>query len=446
MEQQVAPVTESVTEAQAMDAPEQDAPRKDSGWKRKAAIFLSSQLITLTGSLVVAYAVIWYITLETSSGTMMMISVLCSCLPQVLVMPVAGVWADRYNRKLLIIAADLFIAAATLILAVLWLSGYQQLWFVFAVMCVRSLAGGIQSPAVNALIPQIVPTEQLTRINALFVTINNLLTLLAPALGGVLLAVTGFASALFFDVGTAVIGVGVLCLLHVERPLKPEGAAQGSLWAEAREGLSYIRGTDWLRMLLLFYAVGFFLVTPASSLTPIFIEREFGPEVWRLSANEIVWSLGAVIGGVAVASWGGFRNRLLSMAVACLAFGVTFVLMGAAASFWFYLLMMGIAGLFLPLFSTAEMTLIQEKTDEQMMGRVFSVINLVAVLAMPLAMLIFGPLADVIDIRYILYGSGGLLALLSFAMIFNKRVLALDADGRPDMPKIKPKASDNITE
>lgn len=411
-------------------------------WLKKIIVFLTSQTITLIGSLVVGYAVIWYITLETSSGKMMAIAVACNYLPLIFASLFAGVWADRYNRKLLIIAADAFTALTTLLLLFLWISGNTNWIFIFIVIALRSIGSGIQQPAVNALIPQIVPVEHLTRVNAINSTIMNILTLLAPALGGVLLA-RGFVHAMAFDVITAILGIGVLIFLKVGKVEKTEGAVTGSMRGELKEGLSYAMHTDWLRFLLIFYAVGFFFIAPASTLSPILVERVFPAEVWlpgwdsvyMLTFNEMAWSIGAILGGIIIAIWGGFKNRMLSLAVSMLIFGITFAGMGLVNNFWLYLAIMAASGLFLPMYSTAEMTFIQEKTDPQMMGRVFAIINIIVSASVPLAMVIFGPLADIIDVRLIMIGSGLAMAILSLYVLSNKRIMAFDKDGRPDLKK-----------
>lgn len=411
-------------------------------WLKKIIIFLTSQTITLIGSLVVGYAVIWYITLETSSGAMMAIAVACNFVPMVVVSLLAGVWADRYNRKFLIIAADAFTALTTLLLIILWISGYTNWTFLFVVIAARSLGSGIQSPAVSALIPQIVPVEHLTRVNAINATIMNVLTLLAPALGGVLLA-RGFVNALFFDIVTAIIGISVMLFVKVEKVEKAADAVQGSMLGELKEGLSYIKRTDWLRFMLIFYAVAFFLIAPGATLTPILVERVFDASLWlpgwdsvyMLTFNEMAWSIGAILGGIVIAIWSGFKNRIFSIGVAMGMFGITFVGLGLAANFWVYLVIMALAGLSLPLFSTAEMTFMQEKTEPQMMGRVFSLVNMVASMAMPLAMVVFGPLADIIDVRIIMIGSGVAMALLGVYLLLNKRILNFDKEGRPERPK-----------
>ena len=182
----------------------------------------------------------------------------------------------------------------------------------------------------------------MTRINALMQTIMNTLNLLAPALGGVLLA-AGFYTALFFDVGTAIIGVTVLAFIFVPKVEKAADESEGSIKDELKEGLLYAKNNDWLRFMLIFYAIGFFLVAPAAFLTPILVERVFGNDIWRLTANEIAWSGGAVIGGAIIAAWGGFKNRIFSMGFAFIFFGITFAAVGLLNNFWLYLVTMAIA-------------------------------------------------------------------------------------------------------
>jgi len=120
---------------------------------KKVALFLLSQNISLFGSSVVGFAIIWHITLETSSGLWLMLSTICAMFPQVIVSLWGGVWADRYNRKTLIMLTDGFIALSTFGLAVAFWLGFQRLELLLAVSVVRSIGAGIQTPAVHAIFP-----------------------------------------------------------------------------------------------------------------------------------------------------------------------------------------------------------------------------------------------------------------------------------------------------
>lgn len=156
-------------------------------WKRNIILFLSSQTLSLFGSALVQYAIMWHITLTTQSGIMMTLFIICGFIPTFLLSPFAGVWADRFNRKSLIIIADAMIAVVTLILAITFLLGYQAVWLLFVIAAVRALGGGIQTPAVGAILPQIVPQDKLTKVNGINGSLQALMMFVAPIVSAALL-------------------------------------------------------------------------------------------------------------------------------------------------------------------------------------------------------------------------------------------------------------------
>ena len=154
---------------------------------RRGILFLVSQSITLFGSTLTQMAVVWYVTLSTSSGAWTAAFSICSYLPQFLISIPGGVWADRFPRKYLIISADLFTALITLTMIVLMpsLPDRQALLAGLLIMSVfRSLFAGIQTPAVNASIPQLVPPDSLLRFNGINAGIQSLVQFAAPAAAG----------------------------------------------------------------------------------------------------------------------------------------------------------------------------------------------------------------------------------------------------------------------
>jgi MFS transporter, DHA3 family, macrolide efflux protein len=397
-----------------------------SKWISKAAIFLSSQTISLFGSSIVAYAIIWYITLETSSGNVMTITILCTFLPQIVISLFAGVWADRYSRKKMIIYSDLFISLSTLALAAFFMAGMTSLNLIYFASIVRSIGSGIQGPAVGAILPQIVPVEKLTRINGINSTVSSVMQIMAPAVGGLLLATVGFVYALFFDVVTGVVAVIIMSFLKVDKVTgsdEPVSTIEG-----LKRGVKYAREHVLIKYLLLFSCIFFFLVTPAAFLTPLLVERSFGSDIWRLAANELAWTIGALLGGIAVALKGEIKNRINAMAVSCFAFGITYAFLGIVPGFFLYLIVMLLSGIFMPIFNTAATVMIQENVAEEMLGRVFSIIQIIISVVMPLGMIVFGPLADVIRIEYMMIGTGLLLAILAIYIFSNKSILMYAQD------------------
>lgn len=179
-------------------------------WKKNIILFLGSQTFSLFGSSLVQYAIMWYIVLNTQSGIMMTISILCGFVPTFILSPVAGVWADRYNRKLLIMLSDSMIAVSTLVLAILFLMGYDSIWLLFVMSAIRAFGAGVQTPAVGAILPQIVPEDKLTAVNGTNGSIQSLVFLVAPMVSAALLTMTSLEIIFFVDVVTAAIAVTIL--------------------------------------------------------------------------------------------------------------------------------------------------------------------------------------------------------------------------------------------
>jgi len=398
-------------------------------WKKKTIRFLLGQTVSLFGSSLVQYAILWYITLETKSGVMMMVSIVCGFLPGFFISPFAGVWADRYNRKLLIVVADAAIAIATLTLAVLFIVGIDALWLLFVMSAIRSLGTGVQIPAVGAFLPQIVPEEKLTRVNALNTTIQSVITLVSPMASGFLLTVASIETIFFIDVATAAIAIFVLMfLLHVPSHQKAQTKQTTGYFTDLKLGLLYIRKHEFILRFMIFSALFFILVAPAAFLTPLQVARSFGGEVWRLSAIEVAFSAGMILGGVLMASWGGFKNRIHTMAFAGFLLGACTFLLGVVPVFWIYLFIMAFTGVAVPVFNTPSTVLLQEKIEEDYMGRVFGIFGMIVNAVMPLAMLLFGPLAEAVAIEWLLIITGVLMSISCIAMLYSKVLIEA---GRP---------------
>ncbi|MCL6605422.1 MAG: MFS transporter [Paenibacillus sp.] len=390
-------------------------------WKKNIVLFLASQTISLFGSSLVQYAILWYITLNTQSGLMMTISIICGFLPTFFLSPFAGVWADRYNRKMLIILSDSIIAVTTLILAILFLMGFDAMWLLFVASALRALGSGVQSPAVGAFIPQIVPEDKLTKVSGANGSIQALVMLLSPMLSGALLTVASIETIFFIDVITAVIAI-VSLLLFLKVPVHAKAAQKQDLSyvSDLRLGFAYIKSHPFIRTFFIFCAFFFILAAPVAFLTPLQVTRSFGNDIWRLTAIEIAFSIGMMSGGLIMASWGGFRNKVHTMTLSSLAIGAGTFALGLIPIFWIYLLVMGLVGLVMPMFNTPSTVMLQEKVDPDFLGRVFGVLGMISSSMMPLGMLVFGPMADFIKIEWMLVGTGALLFIQGFFLLGNK--------------------------
>lgn len=395
-------------------------------WKKNAGVFIGSQSISLFGSSLVQFAITWYITLTTQSGIYMTLSIACSLLPLLFVSPFAGVWADRYDRKKLIMISDGTIALSTLVLALVYLSGYQPLWLLYVVTVIRSIGGAVQNPAVNALIPSMVPEEQLTRINGLNSSVQSMLQLVAPALAGAILTAIGSIEVvLFIDVVTAAIAIVIMMRFLKIPKMERRASASTSYMTEMREGLRYIGRHGYLKHMLAYVFLICFLIAPVAFLTPLQVVRSYGVETWKMTASQMAYTGGMMAGGLLISIWAGLKNRIHTMGFSIILMGLSTIALGLGLPFWLYLGCTIIIGVTMPFFNTPAIVMLQERVDPVYLGRVFSVVSMVNGAMMPLGMMLFGPLSDTVSIELLLIITGVVIVLGALVILMDKVIKAV---------------------
>ena len=386
------------------------------GWQKRILLFLTSQCITLFGSTLVQMALIWYATMQTSSGVWVAAFTVGSYLPQFLISFIGGVWADRYHRKKLIIGADMLIAFATfiMVLAIPHISSEPALLGGLLVMSVvRSFGAGIQTPAVNAVIPQLVPAQQLMRYNGINATMQSVVNFAAPAAAGAVFAVSTLRTTLTIDIVTAVLGTGLLSCVVL--PKQDTSFEKSGVFSDMKIGVRYAFSDRVIGKLLIIYGLVTFFCVPAGYLAGLLVRRVCGDTYWYLTAVEVVGFAGMMAGGVAMSTWGGFRSREKTLAAGLLAFGSFAIGMGFSKNFILYLGLMAFYGVALTMVQTAITTMLQERTDTSMQGRVFGLLGTMYAGFLPIGMAVFGPLADIVPLQWIMIGSG--IALILIAVI-----------------------------
>ena len=385
-------------------------------------LFLISQCINLFGSTLVQMAVVWYVTIQTSSGVWIAAFTVCSYLPQFLISFVAGVWADRHSRKKLIIGADSVIALVTLLMAVAIphiTDGSVVLGGLLVMSVIRSLGAGIQTPAVNAVIPQLVPEEQIMRYNGINATMQAVVQFAAPAAAGALLTISTLGSTLLIDAATAIVGIGLLSAVMI--PKQAIQNRENSVFADMKAGIKYTLSDKLIGKVLTVYGLFIFLCVPAGFLSQLLVSRVYGETYWYLTAVELSGFIGMVVGGLLMSTWGGFKSRVRTISVGLLAFGSLAIAMGLSKQFALYLALMAIYGVAITMVQTATATLIQEKAEVSMQGRVFGLLGAMYSGFLPIGMAIFGPMADKVPLQWIMIGSGiALIALSVFVGIDRK--------------------------
>jgi DHA3 family macrolide efflux protein-like MFS transporter len=406
----------------------------NTNWKKNVALFLSGQTASMFGSMIVQYAIMWHIMLKTNSGSMLTVYVLAAMLPMFVISFFGGVWADKYNKKHIINIADGIIAITSLVIALAMGVGYDATLLLLIAAAIRAFAQGVQSPAVNSLIPFIVPQEKLMRVNGIFQSINSIIMLFSPMAAAALMTFAPLQTIFYIDVVTAAISI-VILYFFVKVPKREitdenenTNVQQASHFRDIVDGFKYIKKNPFLVQFFIVSLFFLLLGTPMFTLTPLQVIRNWGGEAWQLSAIESIFGVGMILGGVLMSSWGGLKNRIYTMALAILCFGIGAIFLGIVGNFWIYVIVMGLIGFAAPISNVPMMTVLQEKVSPDFMGRVMSVLTMLNSVAMPVGILFFGPMCDVISVNTLVLFSGITTCLITIPMFISK---TLKEAGKP---------------
>ncbi|MBN2114428.1 MAG: MFS transporter [Acidimicrobiia bacterium] len=353
----------------------------------------AGQLVSVTGTTLTGFGLQIWIYLETGSVTRLALVSLAYALPAVILSPFAGVLADRIDRRLAMLGADVLAGISTLAIAVLYFTGSLQLWHIYALSGLGAIGNALQVPAWMASIPLLVPKKHLGRANGLVMTAEAVSIVVSPAAAGALLATLGLGAVLLADVATFVVAVATLALVRFPRPEPTPAQQVPSVRREMAEGLRYLRERHGLLGLLLIYAgVNFVLAFTNVLVIPLVVS--FSSEA---AAGGVLSAagFGMLAGSLAVSAWGGPRHRRIAWVMGGIATGgLAVVVVGLRPSL---LLITGgyvVLSLLLPVVNTASQVVWQLKVPPALQGRVYSLRRMLSQVASPLAIVLTGPLAD----------------------------------------------------
>jgi DHA3 family macrolide efflux protein-like MFS transporter len=384
--------------------------------------------------MLVQFALVWWLTQTTGSATVLATATLAAVLPSVIIGPLSGALVDRWNRRLVMIAADTLIALATLVLIYIYQFGTMQVWIVYVVMAFRATMGAFHWPAMQASTSLMVPEKHLTRIAAANQTLHGAMNIVAPPLGALLIGLFPMQAVLAIDVLTALLAVAPLLFIAVPQPPRRQAAtdldqaltsekgySKPSVWQDLRAGLCYVWAWPGLLAVLILAMAINFITTPAFSLMPILVTKHFGAGALQLAWLESGWGIGVVIGGLILSAWGGFRRKVVTSLTGVVGIGVGMLIVGVSPA---GAMAMAVAGMFMagfmnPITNGPFFALLQSKVEPGMQGRVLGLVQSAAAAMMPLSLLVAGPVADALGVRvwYLVGGAATVLAgLISFSV------------------------------
>ena len=380
-------------------------------WVRNFVPVWIAQLVSLLGSLLAQYAIIWWLTLESGSAAVMAVSTLFGMLPAVLLGPFVGTLVDRYNRKWIMILSDFVIACLVGILILLFKLNVVQYWHIYLLMALRSIGGAFHGAALNASIGLMVPEDQLTRVSGINQTLQGIMAIVAAPLAALLMAMPAlsFSGLLSIDVVTAAIAILSIAMVVVPQPLRKEIALNvSSFFNETREGVTYVWQWQGLRNLLFFLMMFGFFFMPLNALESLFVLQHLRQDMAVFSVIESAFGIGFMLGGVLLGVWGGFKKKVNTVLMGMVGIGISLVAhaLTPPEHWWIAAASLGLCGLLLPILNGPVYAILQSVVEVSIQGRVFALQNSVNSGASVLALVLVGVLSDVLTVQHLLLYSG----------------------------------------
>ena len=402
----------------------------NNNWKRTFAIIWSGQFFSILTSSLVNFAVIIWISLQTGSAEMLAWVAIAALLPQTVIGPFTGALIDRWNRKRIMMFADSFIALCTLILATLFWLDVAQIWHIFALLGLRSIGSAFHMPAMQASVPLLAPTEQLTRIAGVNQIIASVSQIAGPALGAMLITIWDIEYVLLFDVAGALMAVTALFFVHIPNPEKEEGTERHIL-KEMKEGAMIILRNRGLSLVFLYSVLVVFFLVPISVLFPLMTLEYFKGTEFQAGIIEAIWSVGALVGGAIMGAKVYRVNRVALVNWMYLLCGLTFLLSGILSpdGFVWFAVLTAIGGVSGAVYNSAFTGLIQTKIDPAALGRVFSMFFTFSLIPAMLGLIGIGFLADGLGLTTSFILSGAVIIAIGIAAFFTPPAMRLDRQG-----------------
>ncbi|MEW5748391.1 MAG: MFS transporter [Candidatus Thermoplasmatota archaeon] len=397
---------------------------------RRFFVIWGAQAFSLVGSALVQFALVWWLTLETGSASVLALAMTMALLPQIAIGPFAGALVDRWNRRLVMIWADVSIAVATVVLMALFAADLVQVWHIYVVLLVRSVGGSFHFPAMAASTTLMVPEKHLARVGGLNQAVQGAVSIAAPALAAALLLILPMWGVLSLDVVTAAIAVAPLLFIRIPQPVKrTDGEGKpSSVLSDMRDGLRFLRGWRGAMTLILMVMVINLLFTPAVTLMPILVTSYFGKGLVEFATMEMVTGASFVVGGLALGAWGGFRRKVVTMLLTGTVAGFGTVFVGVLPESGFYLAVGGmfLVGFMVAMVNGSASALMQATIPPDKQGRVFGLMGSLIVAMTPIGLAFAGPVSDLagVQIWFIVAGIG--LAAIMASGFFMRSVMAVE--------------------
>ncbi len=372
--------------------------RRPMGMRAFTVIWIG-QIISLLGSAMTGFAVTIWVYEGTEKATALALAFgFFFVTPLLLLSPVAGAIVDRSNRRLMMMLSDLAAGATTVVVLVLYATGNLEVWHLFITNAISGAFNAFQWPAFSAAISVMLPKEQYGRANGMMELAMSGSNIFAPVLAGALLGPLGLSGILLIDIFTFVFAVGALLFVHIPQPETTEAGreGQGSLLTESFYGLRYIIERPSLLGLQLVFLIGNFLTGVPYTVYAAMILARTGNDEFVFGSVQSASAIGGVVGGLAMAAWGGPKRRVHGVLGGWILSGFFVLLVGVGQTVPVWVVAAFVGTFLVPIINGSNQAIWQAKVAPDVQGRVFSMRRLIAWFVNPISALLAGPLADLL--------------------------------------------------
>ncbi len=387
---------------------------------RDFALLFGGMTVSLVGDGIYTVAIAWQVYQLSNAPTALSIVGIAWSVPVVLFVLLGGILSDRFDRRRIMLAADVVRGVAVAVMGALSVAGVLELWHVVVIVAVYAVGEAFFGPAFGAIVPDIVPASQLMQANSLNQVIEPIgLRLAGPAIGGFVIAAVGVGNAFLLDAATFAFGVGTL-LLMTKTPL-PAGAAtmERSARRELKEGYRFVRSQPWLWGTLLSAAVGLLaFVGPVEVLVPYIVKNELGGGAAALGFVFAAGGCGAILAAIVMGHRSLPKKHITFLYVTWTIGTLLIAGFGIANALW---QLMIVSFAMQALFTAGLIvwsTLMHKLVPTELLGRVSSFDWLVSVSLIPISFALTGPLASAIGAGMTLVAAGIAASLGTLAFLF----------------------------
>ena len=368
---------------------------------RSYIFFWSGQLFSLLGSSIVQIVLVYWIYFETKSLTIVSLASFFSFLPIFILGPLAGVFADRWDRKLLIGLSDFCQALTTLSLILLFFFNIRQVWLIIFINSIRSVFQAFHWPVVNAIIPLMIPKKHLSRMNGINYFFTGLVNTMGPIIAGILLLLFPIDQILWVDVITFLIAITPLLLIKIPPLLKKNLTKhERSYFRELKVGFKAIKIVPGLLTLLFVATILNFLGNPFNTLMIPYVIGTHSGSVENLAIVLASIQAGMFVGAIIVVIKKVWNKKPLIIFTGILIGEIGHLILALAPPGNFLMISVGgfMFAFIVPFVNTMFLTILQSVIPPDKQGRVMSNVITIVTLVSPIAMLISGPIAELIGI------------------------------------------------